>query len=173
MNSPKLSQLAIAFLVTLATSANAADWVNLFNGNNLNGWKQINGTAKYEVHEGAIRGWTVEGSPNSFLCTVKDYGDWRSVFVGIPYITSELLRSIAVDSGVHLYFDGELASLHANSEIVSIHSRSDRATQGELRLPSPSKVTDAFTGETYSSEPVSSIQIELAPSETLVLLLEN
>ena len=53
-----------------------ADWTPLFDGKSLDGWQQRNGTATYEVRDGAIVGSTVEGSPNSFLCTTKDYGDF-------------------------------------------------------------------------------------------------
>ncbi len=51
-------------------------WEYLFNGKNLQGWKQLNGEAKYEVIYGEIVGKTVYGTPNSFLCTESDYGDF-------------------------------------------------------------------------------------------------
>lgn len=51
-------------------------WENLFDGKTLNGWKQIQGTAKYEVKDGTIVGTTVLNSPNSFLATDKNYGDF-------------------------------------------------------------------------------------------------
>ncbi len=53
-----------------------AQWQELFNGKDLNGWKQLNGKARYEVKNGAIVGTTVFGEPNSFLVTEKDYGDF-------------------------------------------------------------------------------------------------
>jgi hypothetical protein len=53
-----------------------APWVDLFDGKTLDGWKQLGGTAKYAVEDGAIVGTTSPGSPNSFLCTTKDYGDF-------------------------------------------------------------------------------------------------
>lgn len=57
------------------------DWVNLFNGTDLEGWTQKNGTATYEVEEGGIIcGTTKKGSPNSFLCTDKEYGDFELTF---------------------------------------------------------------------------------------------
>jgi type 1 glutamine amidotransferase len=55
-------------------------WVDLFDGKTLAGWKQINGTAKYEVVDGTIKGTTVEGSPNSFLCTEKSFQDFELEF---------------------------------------------------------------------------------------------
>ncbi len=56
------------------------DFVRLFNGKNLDGWQQYNGTAKYRVEEGCVVGTTNEGSPNSFLCTKKEYSDFELQF---------------------------------------------------------------------------------------------
>lgn len=53
-----------------------ASFVALFDGKTLNGWKQCNGTAKYAVAAGEIVGTTNEGSPNSFLCSEREYGDF-------------------------------------------------------------------------------------------------
>jgi hypothetical protein len=66
----------------VAARAGAADdgWVDLFDGRTLDGWVQKNGTATYRVEEGAIVGRTSEGSPNSFLCTPRDYGDFELTF---------------------------------------------------------------------------------------------
>ncbi len=65
----------------LATgSALSAEAVAIFDGKTLAGWKQNNGTAKYEVVDGTIVGTTAEGSPNSFLSTEKLYGDFELEF---------------------------------------------------------------------------------------------
>ncbi len=55
-------------------------WVSLFNGKNLDGWTQKNGTAKYSVDDGAVHGVTNVGSPNSFLCSDRDYSDFELTF---------------------------------------------------------------------------------------------
>lgn len=72
--------LAFAAAVLAATSASAGDWVKLFDGKTLDGWIQKNGTAKYKVVDGTIHGTTNEGSPNSFLCSEKEYGDFELEF---------------------------------------------------------------------------------------------
>ena len=69
------------FVLSLATvfsfiAAPAQQWVSLFDGKTLNGWKQLAGTAKFEVKDGTIVGTTVPNSPNSFLVTEKNYGDF-------------------------------------------------------------------------------------------------
>jgi len=51
-------------------------WVNLFNGKDLDGWVQRGGKAKYRAENGEIVGTTVPNTPNSFLCTTRDYGDF-------------------------------------------------------------------------------------------------
>ncbi len=57
-----------------------ASWVSLFDGDSLRGWTQRNGTADYHVEDGAIVGTTKDGSPNSFLCTNRDYSDFELKF---------------------------------------------------------------------------------------------
>jgi hypothetical protein len=68
-------------LLALAATALAADkteegWKSLYNGKNLDGWVQRGGKAKYRADGEAIVGSSVPNTPNSFLCTEKDYGDF-------------------------------------------------------------------------------------------------
>ncbi len=55
-------------------------WSSLFDGRSLTGWSQKNGTATYQIEDGVILGTTSEGSPNSFLCTTRDYRDFELLF---------------------------------------------------------------------------------------------
>jgi hypothetical protein len=73
---------------------NAKGWVALFNGVDLAGWVQKNGTATYRVEQSMIVGKTSEGSPNSFLCTVEDYGDFE--------LTFEVFDDPGLNSGVQI-----------------------------------------------------------------------
>lgn len=73
--------LCAAVVAAAASSASAADgWVSLFDGKSLDGWIQKNGTATYRIEGETIVGKTNEGSPNSFLCTEKLYGDFELTF---------------------------------------------------------------------------------------------
>ncbi len=67
-------------------------WVELFNGNDLKGWKQVNGTAQYEVRDSAIVGTTATNTPNSFLATEKQYDDFILEF--------EFKQDTSINSGV-------------------------------------------------------------------------
>jgi hypothetical protein len=51
-------------------------WTNLFDGTTLTGWKQLTGKATFEVFRGAIMGTAAPNSPNSFLATEAEYGDF-------------------------------------------------------------------------------------------------
>jgi len=62
---------------TSASSVEPRDeWASLFDGKTLNGWSVHSGFAKYHVEDGAIVGTTVKDSPNTFLCTDREYGDF-------------------------------------------------------------------------------------------------
>lgn len=54
----------------------AQEWVDLFDGKTLNGWTQKGGEAEYSVEDGQIVGIAVPNTPNSFLCTEKEFGDF-------------------------------------------------------------------------------------------------
>ena len=74
-----------ALLVLFSISTGSADHhlakaVSLFNGKSLEGWTQKNGWASYQVENGTILGTTAEGSPNSFLASVKRYSDFDLEF---------------------------------------------------------------------------------------------
>jgi len=74
--TPLLNPHLYGQLNILSSQEKKDDWELLFNGKDLTGFKQLNGEAKYRVEEGAIVGTTVPNTSNSFLATVKDYGDF-------------------------------------------------------------------------------------------------
>ncbi|TWT43009.1 hypothetical protein KOR42_45390 [Thalassoglobus neptunius] len=71
---------SLALLFSIGSQCTAGEWQTLFNGKSLEGWTQKNGWASYAVEDGAIVGRTAPASPNSFLCTLDDYGDFELEF---------------------------------------------------------------------------------------------
>jgi hypothetical protein len=86
--------LSTLLLLSPHVNADTDGWVKLFDGKTLKGWEQRNGTATFRVEDGCIVGKTSEGSPNSFLCTVKEYGDFD--------LTFEVKVNDALNSGVQI-----------------------------------------------------------------------
>jgi hypothetical protein len=73
----KIFYFLLAVLVLGGCKTSTDDgWTDLFNGKDLTGWKQLNGEAIYEAIDGEIVGTTVANTPNSFLCTEQEYGDF-------------------------------------------------------------------------------------------------
>jgi len=68
-------------------------WISLFDGESLEGWTVHSGFGKYRVEDGCIVGQAVKGSPNTFLCTEKEYGDFILEF-------EVLLEDEELNSGV-------------------------------------------------------------------------
>lgn len=77
-----LARFAAGLALALALPVFAAEdgWKSLFDGKSLDGWEQKNGTATYRVEDGTILGKTNEGSPNSFLCSKEEFGDFELEF---------------------------------------------------------------------------------------------
>ena len=83
MKTPLINALCLSALLALPAAADhhkKGEWKDLFNGKDLTGFHQRNGKATYEVKDGTILGTTAKGSPNSFLCTDKKYGDFELTF---------------------------------------------------------------------------------------------
>lgn len=58
----------------------ADGWQPLFNGKDLDDFIIEDGTATYELVDGVITGTTAIDSPNTFLATTREYGDFELVF---------------------------------------------------------------------------------------------
>ena len=71
-----LKLLLAVWAITFASCQSNDGWVDLFNGKDLTGFKQLNGQAPYTVEDGCLVGTSVLGQPNSFMATEKDYGDF-------------------------------------------------------------------------------------------------
>jgi hypothetical protein len=97
--------LAVTSISPLLAAAQKAEkgWTNLFDGKSLNGWKKLAGTANISVEDGMIVGTTVAGSPNTFLATEAEYGD---------FILELDIKSESLNSGIQTrsHFDPQAKS---------------------------------------------------------------
>src|SRR5215469_4931767 len=67
---------SFAFLIIASSLFAQNGYTNLFDGKTLNGWKRVVGDGEYTVENDMIVGTTVANSPNTFLATNKEYGDF-------------------------------------------------------------------------------------------------
>ncbi|MEM9351511.1 MAG: DUF1080 domain-containing protein [Planctomycetota bacterium] len=79
----------LALTITGPVQATGGPPVRLFDGESLDGWVKRGGEAVYGVEDGAIVGTSVADTPNTFLCTPRDYGDF------------ELTLQVKVDDGLN------------------------------------------------------------------------
>jgi len=71
--------LLVLFLLSgtgCASSPGKSKFQKLFDGKSLNAFKKLGGDADYHIKDGAIVGISQPGTPNTFLCTKKRYGDF-------------------------------------------------------------------------------------------------
>lgn len=109
----KLLSILLMAGCLLANEALAAKWVKLFDGKTLKGWVKRGGDARYSVEDGAVVGRTVLHTPNTFLCTEKDYGDF--------ILELEFKVDSKLNSGVQIrsqYFDKEIEAKNAKGETL-------------------------------------------------------
>jgi len=79
LSAPLVSVTLVGCFILLSPPAGWAEeegFVPIFDGETLDGWVQHGGEAIYHVEDGTIVGTAVAGTPNSFLCTEKDYSDF-------------------------------------------------------------------------------------------------
>jgi hypothetical protein len=76
MNLRRIVAMICLYIVFSFPAFSQKGWTNLFDGKTLNGWKRLAGTATFAIENGMIAGTTVAGSPNTFLATEKEYGDF-------------------------------------------------------------------------------------------------
>lgn len=112
MKTRSLTMLTpVLLLLTLIQPASAQEkWTSLFDGESLKGWSVHSGFAKYRVEDGTIVGQAVKGSPNSFLCTDREFSDFIlefEVLLEDPELNSGVqFRSQIADQELVFWFKG-------------------------------------------------------------------
>jgi hypothetical protein len=67
---------SFVIIATCGSALAAESWTDLFNGKDLDGWVKRGGKAEYKIEDGAIVGTSALNTPNTFLCTGRDYSDF-------------------------------------------------------------------------------------------------
>lgn len=94
MNTATRSLALLLFLAAPTFAANDEGFVPLFDGKSLDEWVQRGGEAKYHVADGEVVGTSVARTPNTFLCTPREYGDFE--------LTLEVKVDSPLNSGIQI-----------------------------------------------------------------------
>ena len=107
----KLGMLSMASLLAFISCnqepKDDTPWISLFDGESLNGWTQLGGTANYTIRDNSIVGTTVHNTPNSFMTSDKMYGDF---ILELDYkVDSTMNSGIQIRSNSYPYYqDGRV-----------------------------------------------------------------
>jgi hypothetical protein len=110
------------FFFSAITVHGQKNWVKLFDGTTLTGWKQLTGTARFEVVQGAIMGVSVPNSPNSFLVTETEYGDFDLEF---EFMTGDT----SANSGVQFRSHFDPAANNGKGKVVGYQFELDPSSR--------------------------------------------
>lgn len=68
--------IACCIITSCIKKEEQTPWIDLIQGNSLEGWTILGGEASYNVNDGVIIGTTKANTPNTFLTTNEKYGDF-------------------------------------------------------------------------------------------------
>lgn len=87
-----------------------------------------------------------------------------SVFVGVPGLTSELLRFVAREAGVHLFTQSD-CNVYANGPFLALHASEDGPIEIDTGRPGP--VSDVLTGQPVGQGPRFSLPLKFGETRVL------
>lgn len=112
--------VAFVGLAAGSQSLTAADNLKpMFDGETLKGWRQEGGKAEYVVENGEIVGTAVPNTPNSFLCTKKDYANF--------ILELEFFVDPELNSGVQIR-----SHVYEKDAVVEIGGKEKKKTAGTV-----------------------------------------
>ncbi len=101
-------------------------------------------------------------------CAVKEFPQWRCVFMGVPWLEAQFIANLARTTGAWRAGEPHDA-VFANQHLITIHALS--AGRKTLRPRHPSKITDAITGEVIA-EKTGEFTVEMPFGQTRVFRTE-
>ena len=108
---------------------------------------------------------------NTPAAGIKEFGTWRSVFLGSPNsLMAAQFHTLAKKGGVHCVLEPDKAIVMLNNSFLSITALDNGKVT--VKLPFTATVTDAFTGKTVSAGK-SSFEITLRSGDGYFFTLEK
>jgi len=111
--------------------------------------------------------YTAEELAGKTAVAFKDMGTWRSVFIGTPVFTEELIRSLAKLGGAHVYSEASNVVLRAGNGHILVHSGHDDTVN--ITLPEKAReIILVETGETLARD-TDTLTVTIGKNRTMLL----
>ena len=101
-------------------SATKDGFVSLFDGKTIDGWVRRGGKAKYHIEGNAIVGTSIADTPNTFLCTPRDYSDF--------ILKVELKVDDGLNSGIQI-------RSHVHDTLTRVEVKNSKGELVEKKIP--------------------------------------
>lgn len=100
----------------------------------------------------------------------KNMGNWRSVFIGTPEFTEDLVRALANYGGAHVYSDAKNVVIRSGNGYILIHSGHDDNVN--IFLPEQARKITDVTGNKVVAENCIRFTLPIRKNRTIVLRIE-
>ena len=100
---------------------------------------------------------------------VRQYDNWTAVYCAQSQLSAEFIRNLAKLAGIHQYIDTQDV-VWANESMLAVCV--DKTGPRRIRLPRPAKVTELYSGNVISEEPVTSFTVYFPENATLLFKLD-
>jgi hypothetical protein len=100
----------------------------------------------------------------------RDFGNWKSVYSGVPFLNVQAIRNLAKYAGVHLYCDEDIV-MGVDNRFLMLTNGYEKKRSFTINLPEIKTVKDAFSGEIISREQ-KYFSLEMKTPETRILWME-
>ena len=140
-NSHTVVKWSYSLLCFYAVSLFGGDWIELFNGTDLDGWTKRGGAAVYEVVDGAIVGTSRPNTQNTFICPQEQFSDFE--------LTFEVRCDPKLNSGVQIRSSNRLDSIPEGISQKSLSRVQNRVKIGSLFGPQVEIASNGNAGSVY------------------------
>lgn len=134
---------------------------------NTDGRKSVSPTAIVTDSKAEVLAYMSDNMTNPAL-SIKDMGDWTSIYCAVPMIPAEILRNLLEKYDVHMYTENMNDVIFANSNYVGINCA--YGGEKEIKLDGTYAVYDVFGQKTYSLS-TDTIQIDMEDNSTKLFRL--
>lgn len=101
----------------------------------------------------------------------RDFKEWKSVYMAVPYLDAPALRNIARWAGVHLYAEENIV-MDADNRFLMVHNGYNDGRKVKIALPNRKKITEIFSGKVVT-EGADNFEADMSECDTKVYHMQD